>query len=133
HRKPRSVIADAEIIAGDPDKYPALGPGVDEKGRGRGGAREAMALGMGGITVVVEATGLSRPTIRAGLAEVRGGASEAEEDPDAERQRLRQGGGGRRRVTASDPGLLKALQTLLEASTRGDPQSPVLWTRSEEH
>jgi len=59
---------------------------------------------------------------------VRGGASDAEEDPDAERQRLRQVGGGRRRVTESDPGLLKALQALLEASTRGDPQSPLLWT-----
>src|SRR2546425_3305494 len=33
-------------------------------------------------------TGLSRPTIRAGLSEVHGDASNAAEDPDAERQRL---------------------------------------------
>jgi len=101
---------------------------LDEKVRRRWAACEAMAIGWGGITAVAEATGLSRPTIRAGLAEVRGGASDAEEDLDAERQRLRQVGGGRRRVTESDPGLLKALQALLETSTRGDPQSPLRWT-----
>ena len=121
-------MPDAEIIAAVRNKYQALRPVLDEKVRRRWAACEAMAIGWGGITAVAEATGLSRPTIRAGLAEVRGGASDAEEDPDAERQRLRQVGGGRRRVTESDPGLLKALQALLEVSTRGDPQSPLLWT-----
>ncbi len=121
-------MPDAEIIAAVRNKYQALRPVLDEKVRRRWAACEAMAIGWGGITAVAEATGLSRPTIRAGLAEVRGGASDAEEDPDAERQRLRQVGGGRRRVTESDPGLLKALQALLEASTRGEPQSPLLWT-----
>jgi len=121
-------MPDSEIIAAVRNKYQALRPVLDEKVRRRWAACEAMAIGWGGITAVAEATGLSRPTIRAGLAEVRGGASDAEEDPDAERQRLRQVGGGRRRVTESDPGLLKALQALLEASTRGEPQSPLLWT-----
>jgi transposase len=121
-------MPDSEIIAAVRNKYQALRPVLDEKVRRRWAACEAMAIGWGGITAVAEATGLSRPTIRAGLAEVRGGASDAEEDPEAERQRLRQVGGGRRRVTESDPGLLKALQALLEASTRGEPQSPLLWT-----
>lgn len=121
-------MPDAAIIAAVRNKYQALRPVLDEKVRRRWAACEAMAIGWGGITAVAEATGLSRPTIRAGLAEVRGGASDAAEDPDAERQRLRQVGGGRRRVTESDPGLRKALQALLEASTRGDPQSPLLWT-----
>src|SRR5437016_11955770 len=107
-------MPDAEIIATLRNKYQALRPVMGEKVRRRWAACEAMAIGWGGITVVVEATGLSRPTIRAGLAEVRGGASEAEEDPDAERQRLRQGGGGGRRVTAGDPGPLKDFQALLE-------------------
>ena len=121
-------MPDAAIIAAVQNKYQALRPVLDEKVRRRWAACEALAIGWGGITAVAEATGLSRPTIRAGLAEVRGGASDAAEDPDAERQRLRQVGGGRRRVTESDPGLRKALQALLEASTRGDPQSPLLWT-----
>ena len=121
-------MPDSELIAAVRNKYQALRPVLDEKVRRRWAACEAMAIGWGGITAVAEATGLSRPTIRAGLAEVRGGDSDAAEDPDAERQRLRQVGGGRRRVTESDPGLLKALQALLEASTRGEPQSPLLWT-----
>jgi hypothetical protein len=121
-------MPDAEIIAAVRNKYQALRPVLDEKVRRRWAACEAMAIGWGGITAVAEATGLSRPTIRAGLAEVRGGASDAAEDPDAERQRLRQVGGGRRRVTESAPGLRKDWHTLWEAATRGEPQSPLLWT-----
>jgi len=121
-------MLDAQIIAALRTKYQALRPVLDEKVRRRWAACEAMAIGWGGITVVAEATGLSRPTIRAGLVEVRGGAADAVEEPDTERQRLRQVGGGRRRVTESDPALLKDLQALLEVSTRGDPQSPLLWT-----
>ncbi len=121
-------MLDAQIIAALRTKYQALRPVLDEKVRRRWAACEAMAIGWGGITAVAEATGLSRPTLRAGLVEVRGGAADAVEEPDTERQRLRQVGGGRRRVTESDPALLKDLQALLEVSTRGDPQSPLLWT-----
>jgi len=106
-------MPDSEIIAAVRNKYQALRPVLDEKVRRRWAACEAMAIGWGGITAVAEATGLSRPTIRAGLAEVRGGASDAEEDPDAERQRLRQVGGGRRRVTESDPGLQQGFASLV--------------------
>src|SRR5207249_5493685 len=88
HREPRSVMPDAEIIAAVRNKYQALRPVLDEKVRRRWAACEAMAIGWGGITVVVEATGLSRPTIRAGLAEVRGGASEAGEASDAGGKRV---------------------------------------------
>ena len=77
-------MPDSEIIAAVRNKYQARRPVLDEKVRRRWAACEAMAIGWGGITAVAEATGLSRPTIRAGLAEVRGGASDAEEDPDAE-------------------------------------------------
>jgi hypothetical protein len=101
---------------------------MDEKVRRRWAACEAMAIGWGGITVVAEATGISRPTIRAGLAEVQGGAPRAEEAQHTEAYRIRRGGGGRRRVTEGDRTLLKDLQSLLEVSTRGDPQSPLLWT-----
>jgi hypothetical protein len=122
-------MPDAEIIDAVRTQYQALRPLLDETVRRRWAACEAIAIGWGGITAVAEATGLSRPTIRTGLAEVRGkDAPDAEEEPGAERQRLRRVGGGRRRVTESDRTLLKDLQALLEASTRGDPQSPLLWT-----
>jgi hypothetical protein len=122
-------MPDSEIIAAVRNKYQALRPVLDEKVRRRWAACEAMAIGWGGITAVAQATGLSRPTIRAGLAEVRGGdVLDAEEDPGAERQRRRRMGGGRRRVAESDHTVLKDLQAMLEASPRGDPQSPLLWT-----
>lgn len=121
-------MPDSEIIAAVRNKYQALRPLLDEKVRRRWAACEAMAIGWGGISAVAKATGLSRPTIRAGLAEVRGDAPDAEEEPGAEPQRRRRVGGGRRRVTESDHTLLKDLQAMLEASTRGDPQSPLLWT-----
>src|SRR6266516_4003756 len=118
----------AELIAAIRNKYQALRPVLDEKVRRRWAACEAMAIGWGGITAVAAATGLSRPTIRAGLAEVQGGASRSKEDHQPEVQKVRRGGGGRRRLTAGDRTLLKDLQALLESSTRGDPQSPLLWT-----
>jgi hypothetical protein len=127
-------MPDAEIIATLRNKYQALRPVMGEKVRRRWAACEAMALGWGGITAVAEATGLSRPTIRAGLAEVQGGVPHAEETDQTETHRVRRGGGGRRRVTEKDRTLLKDLQSLLESSTRGDPQSPLLWTsRSTRH
>ena len=127
-------MPDAEIIATLRNKYQALRPVMGEKVRRRWAACEAMAIGWGGLTAVAEATGLSRPTIRAGLAEVQGGVLHAEEADQTETHRVRRGGGGRRRVTENDRTLLKDLQSFLESSTRGDPQSPLLWTsRSTRH
>ena len=127
-------MPDAEIIATVRDKYQALRPVMGEKVRRRWAACEAIAIGWGGITAVAEATGLSRPTIRAGLAAVQGGVPHAEETDQTETHRVRRGGGGRRRVTEKDRTLLKDLQSLWESSPRGDPQSPLLWTsRSTRH
>jgi hypothetical protein len=124
----RSVMPTREIIAEVRNKYQALRAVMDEKVRRRWAACEAMAIGWGGITAVAAATGLSRPTLRAGIAEVRGGAPRAEKGQPTEAQRIRRDGGGRRRLTVGDRTLLQDLQALLESSTRGDPQSPLLWT-----
>jgi hypothetical protein len=121
-------MPDAEIIAAIRNKYQALRPVMDENVRRRWAACEAMAIGWGGITAVAEATGLSRPTIRAGLAEVHGGVPRDAEVDQTATHRVRRDGGGRRRVTEKDRTLVKDLQALLESSTRGDPQSPLLWT-----
>ena len=124
----RSVMSTPEIIAEVRNKYRALRPVMDEKVRRRWAACEAIAIGWGGITAVAAATGLSRPTLRAGIAEVQGGAPRAETGQPTEAPRIRRDGGGRRRLTAGDRTLLQDLQALLESSTRGDPQSPLLWT-----
>jgi hypothetical protein len=41
---------------------------------------------------------------------------------------MRKPGGGRKSLTARDPTLLNDLRGLVEPSTRGDPQAPLLWT-----
>jgi transposase len=65
-------------------------------------------------------SGLSRPTVYAGVREL-------EERPDPG-GRVRRRGGGPKRRTTSDPGLLAALDALVDPDTRGDPDSPLRWT-----
>jgi hypothetical protein len=44
-------------------RYEALSPMLDERGRRRFAAAEALAAGWGGIAAVCEATGIARSTI----------------------------------------------------------------------
>jgi hypothetical protein len=73
---------------------------------------------------VARATGLSRPTITAGLREL----DQPIPQRAAQASRVRCSGGGRRPITETDPGLLPALESLVEPVTRGDPESPLRWT-----
>jgi len=82
---------------------------------------EARALGYGGIAAVARAAGVSELTVSAGVAELEAGA---EPVPG----RARQAGGGRKKAEEKDPGLIPALEELVEDSTRGDPMSPLRWT-----
>jgi hypothetical protein len=105
-------------------KFRVLRPEMDERRRRQWAAAEARDLGFGGITAVAEATGLSRPTVMAGLRDLdlpaKGRA--------AMEGRVRRPGGGRPSLTQRDPGLLEALEALIDPVTRGDPESPLRWT-----
>jgi hypothetical protein len=94
---------------------------LDERSRRLWAAAEAQALGYGGASLVAAATGISRSTIVRGLKEARGegGAGEG---------RVRRPGGGRKSATVLDPHLPKALESLVEPVSRGDPESPLRWT-----
>jgi hypothetical protein len=105
-------------------KYRALAPEMDERRRRQWAAAEARDLGWGGVSLVARATGLSRPTIHAGLRELQ----LPPKARAAAAQRIRRRGGGRRAVTDTDPQLLAALMALIEPTTRGDPESPLRWT-----
>jgi hypothetical protein len=97
---------------------------LDERAQRWWAASEARAYGRGGVTVVHEATGMSRSTIRAGVREM----TRQEGAAAWPHGRLRRPGGGRKRVTAKQPGLLAALERLVDPATRGDPMSPLRWT-----
>ncbi len=112
------------VVARIRRKFRSLRGEMDERMRRQWAAAEARDLGWGGVTAVCQATGLSRVTISAGLRELKQPARQRA----AEAVRVRRPGGGRKRVTESDPDLLAALESLIEPVTRGDPESPLRWT-----
>ena len=103
-------------------RYAALSPVLDERGRRRFAAAEALAAGWGGIAAVSAATGIARSTIGYGLRELRG------EAPDSALGGVRRKGAGRKPLTQTDPTLLGDLERLVDPQTRGDPMSPLKWT-----
>jgi hypothetical protein len=107
-------------------KYELLQPLMTERLRRQWAACEAESLGRGGVSLVAQATGLSRTTIWTGRRELRRRADRPQDDLAPER--VRAPGGGRHLIEQDDATLLTALQALVEASTRGDPQSPLCWT-----
>jgi len=105
------------------EKYESLRRVLSERQRRIWAATEARALPHGGVSVIAKATGLSRSTIHAGIRELVTGQKKA-----LAGGRSRKIGGGRKRLTDDQPEVLKALQNLIEPTTRGDPESPLRWT-----
>jgi hypothetical protein len=107
-------------------KFELLRPLMTERLRRQWAACEAQTLGRGGTSAVAEATGLSRTTIWAGIRELRRRADQPERDVYPER--VRRPGAGRPFAEDADPALVRDLETLVEPTTRGDPQAPLRWT-----
>ena len=84
-------------------------------------AREALALGRGGISAMERLTGMSRRTVLRGMRELKQGNLPLQE-------RVRRPGGGRKALEEMDPGLTKALDKIMQESTAGDPMSLLRWT-----
>ena len=87
-------------------------------------ADKALDQGRGGITRLSELSGMSRMTITKAVAELSSGKKLAE----AESGRMREAGGGRKKVEETDPGILAELSKILEESSAGDPMSELRWT-----
>lgn len=117
-------MQDAKVEARIRRKFRLVAVELDERRRRQWAAAESRDVGWGGVSLVARATGLSRPTIMAGLKELKL-SSKSRATATA---RVRSPGGGRRALTQSDPGLLKALERLIDPATRGDPMSPLRWT-----
>src|SRR3954447_10205075 len=112
-------------------KFELLRPLMNERMRRQWAACEAMTLQRGGVTLVAQATGLSRTTIWAGLRELRHPDNVPADDLPPHRGRpppgARHAGAGRPFLEEVDPTLVKDLEVLVAATTRGDPQSPLRW------
>ena len=92
-----------------------------ERTKRRWCAVEARQLGWGGITLVQQATGMSRMTIQKGIKEL--------DLPVALTPlQSRLEGGGRKNLTVHHPDLPNALESLIDPVMRGDPESPLRWT-----
>jgi len=110
-----------ELVAVIRKKYQALRSVLDERQRRLWAASEAQALSHGGVSVIAQATGLSRSTVHTGMRELSKGPGKAREAG-----RIRRIGGGRKSL--AEPKLLRALEELVAPTTRGDPESSLRWT-----
>jgi len=114
-------MPDAQIVEWIRHKYSAIILELDERARRRWAAAEARSLGWGGISAVAQATGISDRTIRNGIKQI-----ENSEILPIDRQRNI--GAGRPPYEKTQPGLIKALEELIEPHSRGDPMLPLRWT-----
>lgn len=108
-------------IAAYKEKYNRLLPELSERQRRLVVAADAKMLRYGGITFVHKASGISRVTIRKGIQELDASIS-------LPPTKSRQPGGGRKKTVHIDKSILKDLHELADDSSRGDPESPLLWT-----
>ena len=100
-------------------RWNAHGAKLDERGQRMFAAAEVEAAGWGGLIAVAEITGLARSTINRGADDLDAGP--------LPKGKVRRAGGGRKAVVANDPGLVPALQSLVEPATMGDPMRPLIW------
>lgn len=99
-------------------RFRLLNPALNERTRRLWAASEAMGLGRGGVTAVARATGVSRRAIAAGLRELQDRRALASEC-------TRRPGGGRKRLTQTDPQLLGSPGQLGGARVAGRSDVPV--------
>src|ERR1041384_6700755 len=102
--------------------YALAAPLLHERFRRLFAAMLARSYGLGGVTLVSQATGLARSTIGRGLAELEQLAPD--QDPG---DYIRRPGAGRKPAAVTDSTLAPALLRLVDPVTRGDPESPLLW------
>lgn len=111
-------------MIGEPDfqkRLRVLLPHLHEKQKRWLAALEAQSLGYGGVSQVSRLTGLSRTTLHKAQQEIR-------YPKRLKVDRVRVSGGGRPKISASQPDIVGKLKNLIESTTRGDPESLLLWT-----
>mgnify|MGYP001576620542 CR=1 FL=1 len=94
-------------------------PFLNEKQRRIVVASEARAYGWGGTQAIARVTGMSPMTIRRGFKDLESRSGS---------KRIRKPGGGRKKISDKNPDLVRALESLVDPVTRGDPESLLRWT-----
>jgi hypothetical protein len=112
----RNLVLEAQIV----EKFAAVSPVLDERGRRLWAAAESRSIGYGGDALVSSATGIARETIRKGRAEIARGVEA--------NGRVRRAGAGRPSIDDTQAGIREALERLVDPLTRGDPESALRWT-----
>ncbi len=115
------MAVDAGVVEGVQRRITTLWPSLNERQRRLLLGVEARELGWGGVSTVAAAIGVSRSTVTNAVAEL-------ELPTQLPEGRSRRAGGGRKSAVEHDPGLLAALDALVDPQTRGDPQSALRWT-----
>lgn len=102
-------------------KYQTILPHLNEKQKRIFLSAESEYFGRGGIVKVSKISGISRVTIAKGIKEI------LNKDVNLSTG-TRKKGGGRKKEVFKQPDIEKALERLMEPVTRGEPESPLLWT-----
>jgi hypothetical protein len=100
--------------------FAVMSPLLDERERRLMAGAAAEMLGRGGQARVTEASGMSRSTVIAGMKQVASGPRRSD--------RVRVPGAGPKNLVETQPGLLEALDELVNPETRGNPMSLLRWT-----
>ncbi len=103
-------------------RYAMMSAYLTEQAKRIWAVSEATAIGHSGNSIVSEVTGISRVTIN------RGKNNYDDEFTLLSNSKMRQAGGGRKKISLKYPELTKELERLIDPSTRGDPESPLRWT-----
>lgn len=104
------------------EKYKAIKSCLNEKGKRLWAAVEVSSYeGRGGFNAVCIATGLSTATVSKGLRELKVAAH-------SKMDGVRESGGGREKISRRFPGVLEALEKLVDPTAKGDPESHLRWT-----
>lgn len=100
-------------------RWETVGRNLDERGRRLFAAAEVRSAGHGALKIVSEITGLARSTINRGEDDLDGGPL----DHGGIRRKV----AGRKSVAEKYPGLVPALQKIVDPVTRGCPERALTW------
>ena len=106
-------------------KYKLLLPHLDEKSARLFLASEAISLGHGAKVRIAKLAGVSRVRINKGIKELESCVMPSTLEKGG---KIRKSGGGRKTHKDVQPGLVEALEKIVNPHTLGDPMNPLLWT-----